>query len=127
MASRKFNPAFFTVMNVMRDHNDPNAFIFHIIGQPAFDGPLPLLLIHIYEQRNRIAERKCLHLQCPLSFTEAEIREKQQREQEWASVYGEFERLLANVAGKDGWVSHGEYKEAMPCVSQAPWKPQTLV
>ncbi|KAL3449208.1 hypothetical protein BJX65DRAFT_306269 [Aspergillus insuetus] len=32
---------------------------------------------------------------------------------EWAETYGEFETLRASLAGKGGWVAHGEYDEAM--------------
>jgi hypothetical protein len=115
MASRKFNPILFTAMDATSNHNDPTSFVFHIIGQSAFDGPVPLeeLLIQIYEQWDRITERKGLNVPCPLSFTEEEIKDKRQQAQEWANVYGEFESLRAGIAGKDGWVSHYEYEEAM--------------
>ncbi|KAF3402119.1 hypothetical protein DPV78_004459 [Talaromyces pinophilus] len=42
MASRKFNPVLFTAMDATRNHDDPTSFIFHIIGQCAFDGPVPV-------------------------------------------------------------------------------------
>lgn len=115
MASRKFNPVLFTAMDATRNHDDPTSFIFHIIGQSAFGGPVPLeeLLIQIYEQWGRIVKEKSLNMPCPLSFTEEEIKKKRQQAQEWANVYSEFESLRAGIAGKDGWVSHDEYEEAM--------------
>lgn len=115
MASRKFNPVLFAALDATRNYDDPTSFIFHIIGQSAFDGPVPLeeLLIQIYEQWSRIIKKKGLDMPCPLSFTEEVVKKKRRQAQEWANVYSEFESLRAGVAGKDGWVSHDEYEEAM--------------
>lgn len=93
----------------------PPRFIFHIIGQSFTDGPVPLreLLIQIYEKWDRItAKTGSTALQCPISFTEAEIKQARQQAQVWADVYNEFDRLRAEIVGKDGWVSH-EYEDAL--------------
>jgi hypothetical protein len=62
-------------MDAIRDDSDPTNFIFHIIGQTATDGPIPLreLLIQIYEKWDQIAERRGSKVACPISFTQEEI------------------------------------------------------
>jgi hypothetical protein len=58
-------------------------------------------------------ERRGVATPCPISFTKDEITRSRQQVTEWAKAYGEFERLRASLAGKDGSVSHEEYDEAM--------------
>ena len=115
LALRKFNPIFVRAMDVMRNDNDPTTFIFPIIGQSAIDGPIPLkeLLIQIYEKWAQITKRKDFTIPCPISFTKEEIKEGRQQAQAWADAYNEFDNLRSQIAGKDGWVSHDEYEEAI--------------
>ncbi|OJJ67105.1 hypothetical protein ASPBRDRAFT_34417 [Aspergillus brasiliensis CBS 101740] len=115
LASRKFNQPLVMAMDVMRNDDDPTTFIFHIIGQSSQDGLLPLkeLLIQIYEKWDQIMERRGLAIPCPISFTEDEIDKSRQQVKEWADAYGEFDSLRTNIVGKDGWVSHEEYDEAL--------------
>lgn len=115
IASRKFNPAIFRAMDAMRNDDDPTAFIFHIIGQSSSDGPVPLreLLIQIYEKWDGITEKTGSRAPCPISFTEEEIKQARQQAQAWADVYNEFDRLRTEIVGKDGWVSHEDYEDAL--------------
>ncbi|KAF4231061.1 hypothetical protein CNMCM8980_005620 [Aspergillus fumigatiaffinis] len=115
LASRKFNPPLAKAMDAMRNDDDPTSFIFHIVGQSSQDGPIPLkeLLIQIYEKWDQIMERRGLALPCPISFSKEEIDKSRRQIKEWADAYGEFDRLRADIVGKDGWVSHDDYEEAM--------------
>ena len=115
LASRKFNPLLVKAMDAMRNDDDPATFIFHIVGQSSLDGPIPLkeLLIQIYEKWDQVAERGGLGIPCPISFSKEEIVESRQQVAAWADAYAEFDSLRTQVMGKDGWVSHEEYKEAM--------------
>ncbi|GKZ24427.1 hypothetical protein AbraIFM66951_010481 [Aspergillus brasiliensis] len=115
LASRKFNQPLVKAMDVTRNDDDPTTFIFHIVGQSSQDGPLPLkeLLIQIYEKWDQIMERRGLATPCPISFTEDEIDKSRQQVKEWADAYSEFNSLQTNIIGKDGWVSHEEYNEAL--------------
>jgi hypothetical protein len=115
LASRKFNQPLVMAMDAMRNDDDPTTFIFHIVGQSSQDGPVPLkeLLIQIYEKWDKIMERRGLATPCPISFSKDEIDKSRQQVEAWADAYGEFDSLRANIAGKDGWVSHEEYDEAM--------------
>ena len=115
LASRKFNPLLTKAMGFMRNDNDPATFIFPIIGQSSQDGPIPLkeLLIQIYEKWDQIAERRGLEIPCPISFSKEEIVDSRQQVAAWADAYTEFDGLRTQVMGKDGWVSHEEYREAM--------------
>lgn len=102
-------------MDAIRDDNDPTNFIFHIIGQTATDGPIPLreLLIQIFKKWDQITERNGVKVTCPISFTQEEITAARDQAQAWADAFNEFEALRSTLAGKDGWVSHEEYPEAM--------------
>jgi hypothetical protein len=104
LASRKFNPPLAKAMDAMRNNDDPTSFIFHIIGQSSQDSPIPLkeLLIQIYEKWDQIMERRGLALPYPISFLKEEINKSQQQIKEWADAYGEFNRLRADIVGKDG-------------------------
>ncbi|EAS33804.1 phosphotransferase enzyme family protein [Coccidioides immitis RS] len=115
LASRKFNQPLVMAMDAMRNDDDPTTFIFHIVGQSSQDGPVPLkeLLIQIYEKWDQIMERRGLATPCPISFSKDEIDKSRQQVKEWADAYGEFESLRTDIVGKDGWVSHEEYGEAM--------------
>ncbi|GES57854.1 phosphotransferase enzyme family protein [Aspergillus terreus] len=115
LASRKFNAPLVMAMDAMRRDDDPTSFIFHIVGQSSQDGPIPLkeLLIQIYEKWDQIMERRGLATPCPISFSKDEIDKSRRQVKEWADAYGEFDALRANIVGKDGWVSHEEYDEAM--------------
>jgi hypothetical protein len=115
LASRKFNPPLAKAMDAMRNDDDPTSFIFHIVGQSSQDGPIPLkeLLIQIYEKWDQIMERRGLALPCPISFSKEEIDKSRRQIKEWADAYGDFDRLRADIVGKDGWVSHDDYEEAM--------------
>ncbi|KAF7166804.1 hypothetical protein CNMCM6106_002502 [Aspergillus hiratsukae] len=115
LASRKFNPPLAKAMDAMRNDDDPTSFIFHIVGQSSQDGPIPLkeILIQIYEKWDQIMERRGLALPCPISFSKEEIDRSRRQIKEWADLYGEFDRLRADIVGKDGWVSHDDYEEAM--------------
>lgn len=114
LASRKFNPPLAKAMDAMRNDDDPTSFIFHMVGQSSQDGPIPLkeLLIQIYEKWDQIMERRGLALPCPISFSKEEIDRSRRQIKEWADLYGEFDRLRADIVGKDGWVSHDDYEEA---------------
>jgi hypothetical protein len=114
LASRKFNPTLIKAMDVTRDDGDPTNFIFHIIGQTATDGPIPLkeLLIQIYEKWDQISKRAS-KMTCPISFTQEEISNARYQAEAWADAFNEFEALRSRLAGKEGWVSHEEYEEAI--------------
>jgi chromosome segregation ATPase len=58
-------------------------------------------------------ERRGLALPCPISFSKEEIDKSRRQIKEWADAYGDFDRLRADIVGKDGWVSHDDYEEAM--------------
>lgn len=111
LASRKFNPLLIKAMDAMRNDDDPTTFIFHIVGQSSTDGPMPIreLLIQIYEKWDRIMKDRDLKIPCPISFSKKEVDDNRQ----WAEAYGEFESLRFQLLGKEGWVSHEEYDEAM--------------
>lgn len=115
LASRKFNPTLIRAMDAIRDDGDPTNFIFHLIGQTATDGPIPLkeLLIQIFEKWDQITEKSGSKVACPISFTQEEISNARDQAQAWADAFNEFEALRSDIAGKDGWVSHKEYEEAM--------------
>ncbi|KAJ9317115.1 hypothetical protein DTO271D3_2405 [Paecilomyces variotii] len=115
LASRKFNPTPIRAMDAIRDDGDPTNFIFHLIGQTATDGPIPLkeLLIQIFEKWDQITEKSGSKVACPISFTQEEISNARDQAQAWADAFNEFEALRSDIAGKDGWVSHEEYEEAM--------------
>lgn len=120
LASRKFNPDIPRAMDAMRNDDDPTSFIFHLLGQTAVDGPIPLqeLLIQIYEKWDLICARRGLEKEkhnppCPFSYTPDEISRYRQTAHLWAEAYNEFSNLLAQVGGKDGWVSHDEFEEAL--------------
>ena len=102
-------------MDAMRNADDPTTFIFHLVGQSSQDGPIPLkeLLIQIYEKWDQIMDRRGLATSCPIFFSKEEINKGRQQVTEWADAYSEFDRLRANLVGKDGWVSHEEYDDAM--------------
>ncbi|OOO11029.1 aminoglycoside phosphotransferase [Aspergillus oryzae] len=115
LASRKFNPLLMKAMDAMQNDDDPTSYIFYLVGQSSSDGLVPLreLLVQIYEKWDHIAKRKGLTTQCPISFTEEEIREGRRQGEEWAVAFNEYENLRAQLLGKDGWVSNEEYDEAM--------------
>ncbi|OOF93562.1 hypothetical protein ASPCADRAFT_53394 [Aspergillus carbonarius ITEM 5010] len=115
LTSRKFNRSLIMAMDAMRNDDDPTTFIFHLVGQSSQDGPIPLkeLLIQIYEKWDQIMDRRDLATPCPISFSKEEIDKSRQQVTEWADAYSEFDRLRANLVGKDGWVSHEEYDDAM--------------
>jgi hypothetical protein len=115
LALRKFNPLLVKAMDAMRDDDDPTTFIFHIVGRSSLDGPIPLkeLLIQTYEKWDRIAERRGLEIPCPISFSQEEIEESRRQATAWADAYTELDTLRTQVMGKDGWVSHEEFEDAM--------------
>lgn len=115
VASRKFNPLVFKALDAMRNEDDPTTFIYSIVEQTWIDGPIPLreLLIQIHEKWDWIIERRGLEVPCPISFTKHEIHEAREQAQAWATTFNEFNGLRAQIVGKDGWVSHEEYDEAM--------------
>ncbi|OAL73986.1 hypothetical protein A7D00_2015 [Trichophyton violaceum] len=114
LASRKMNPLLAKAMDAMRNDECPTSFIFYIVQQSAFDGPIPLreLLIQIYEQWDQITRRNGVTLKCPISFTEEEIKQARQQAEEWGESFSEFENFRASLLGKDGWVPHEQYEEA---------------
>lgn len=114
MASRKFNPFVFQAMDTMKGC-EPIALIFHLVGRSWIDGPIPLkeLLIRVYRGWDQIIERRGMKIPCPISFTEDEIRNAGQEAHAWADAYGKFESLRTSIAGKEGWVSHDNYEEAI--------------
>ncbi|PGH20049.1 hypothetical protein AJ80_03699 [Polytolypa hystricis UAMH7299] len=115
LASRKFNPAIPKAMDAMRDDADPTSFIFHLVGRTSIVGLVPLreLLIQIYEKWGFISSKYDLDIPCPISFTEAEISRYREIAQKYAEAYMEYDGLLTALGGKDGWVSHEEFEEAM--------------
>ncbi|KAF7173882.1 hypothetical protein CNMCM5623_006128 [Aspergillus felis] len=115
LASRKFNPLLVKAMDVMRDDDDPTTFIFHIIGRSSLDGPIPLkeLLIQTYERWDQLTEQRGLETPCPILFSKEEIEESRDQAAAWADAYTELDTLRTQVMGKDGWVSHEEFEEAM--------------
>ena len=115
LASRKFNPLLTKALDAMRNEDDPTTFIFCVVGQTWLDGPIPLreLLVQIYEKWDWIAKRRGINISCPISFTEDQIRETKEQAEEWAAAFNEFNNLRSQIVGKDGWVSHEEYEEAM--------------
>ncbi|EZF91057.1 hypothetical protein H113_07908 [Trichophyton rubrum MR1459] len=114
LASRKMNPLLAKAMDAMRNDECPTSFIFYIVQQSAFDGPIPLreLLIQIYEQWDQITRRNGVTLKCPIPFTEEEIKQARQQAEEWGESFSEFENFRASLLGKDGWVPHEQYEEA---------------
>ncbi|RMZ78659.1 hypothetical protein DV738_g3782, partial [Chaetothyriales sp. CBS 135597] len=115
LASRKYNPLLTTALDAMRREDDPTTFLFHIIQQAWLDGPVPLrqVLVQVYEKWDLITQRRGIQVPCPISFTEDQIREANEQAEEWAVAFNEFDALRSQVVGKDGWVSHEEYAEAM--------------
>lgn len=115
VASRKFNSLVFKALDAMRHDDDPISFIFYVIGQTWVEGQVPLkeLLIQIYEKWDWITKRRGIDVPCPISFTSEEIREAREQAEAWAVAFNEFNSLRARILGKDGWVSHEEYDEAM--------------
>ncbi|EAW21629.1 phosphotransferase family protein [Aspergillus fischeri NRRL 181] len=115
LASRKFNPLLAKAMDFMRDEDDPTTFIFHLIGRSTLDGPIPLkeLLIQTYERWGKIVKRRGLEIPCPISFPNEEIEESRRQATAWADAYNELDTLRTQVMGKDGWVSHEEFEDAM--------------
>ena len=115
VASRNFNPLVFKALDAMRNEDNPVTFIFDVVGRTGIDGPIPLkeLLVQIYEKWDWILKGKGIDVPCPISFTNEEIQEARQQAQAWATAFNEFDGLRAQIAGKDGWVSHEEYDEAM--------------
>ncbi|PWY91704.1 phosphotransferase enzyme family protein [Aspergillus sclerotioniger CBS 115572] len=115
LASRKFNQPLVMAMDAMRNDDDPITFVFHIVGQSSQDGPIPLkeLLIQIYETWDQIMEHRGSAIPCPISFSKDEIDKSRRLVTEWVDAYGELDSLRAKIVGKDGWVSHEEYDEAM--------------
>jgi hypothetical protein len=115
LASRKFNPDIPKGMDAMRNENDPTSFIFRLLGQTSVDGPIPLqeLLIQIYEKWNMISARQGLNIPCPIHYSPGEISKYRDIAQEWAEAFNAFSDLLGQVGGKDGWVSHDEFEQAV--------------
>ena len=60
-----------------------------------------------------IDSAKAARIPCPTSFTEDEITKARQEAEPWAEAFSDFSDLRTQIAGKDGWISHDEYKEAM--------------
>lgn len=114
-ASRKLNPLVSKALDAMRNNNNPATYIFHIVGRTLVDGPIPLkeLLIQIYEQWDWIVKRQGINVPCPISFTNEEIQEARQQAQAWAATFNEYDGVRSQIGGKDGWVSHEKYDEAM--------------
>ena len=114
-ASRKLNPLVSKALDAMRNNNNPVTYIFHIVGRTVVDGPIPLkeLLIQIYEQWDWIVKRHGTNVPCPISFTDEEIQEARRQAQAWAATFNEYDGVRAQIGGKDGWVSHEKYDEAM--------------
>ncbi|EFQ98054.1 phosphotransferase enzyme family protein [Nannizzia gypsea CBS 118893] len=114
LASRKMNPLLVKAMDAMRNDEYPTSFIFYIVQQSAFDGPIPLreLLIQVYEQWDQVARMDGVIPACPISFTEEEIKQARQQAEEWGESFGEFENFRASLLGEDGWVPHEQYEEA---------------
>lgn len=114
LATRKFNPDITRAMDAMRNDDDPTSFVFYILGQTSVDGPIPLreLLIQVHEKWDKISAKQGLEMSCPITFTEEEISTHRRTSQEWAEVFNEFNRVLMDMGGKDGWVSHEEFEEA---------------
>ncbi|KAE8140648.1 hypothetical protein BDV38DRAFT_290295 [Aspergillus pseudotamarii] len=115
LASRKFNPLLIRAMDSMKSDDDPTSYFFYLVGQSSSDGPVTLreLLVQIYENWDQIAKKQGLRMQCPISFTEEEIRNGRRQGEEWAIAFNEFENLRAQLLGKEGWVFSEEYDEAM--------------
>lgn len=101
----------------MRDDADPTSFIFFLLAQTSMDGPIPLreLLIQIYEKWDLLSAKQGLttSMSCPINFTEEEVLAHRETSQEWAEVFNRFNRLMMEMGGKDGWVSHDEFEEAL--------------
>ncbi|KAM5441250.1 hypothetical protein MferCBS31731_003678 [Microsporum ferrugineum] len=114
LASRKMNPLQVKAMDAMRNDEYPTSFIFYIVQQSAFDGPIPLreLLMQVYEKWDQLTRKNGVAPTCPISFTEEEIKEARQQAEEWGEAFGEFERFRTQLLGKDGWVSHEQYEDA---------------
>ncbi|EEQ27989.1 hypothetical protein McanCB56680_006204 [Microsporum canis] len=114
LASRKMNPLQVKAMDAMRNDEHPTSFIFYIVQQSAFDGPIPLreLLMQVYEKWDQLTRKNGVTPTCPISFTEEEIKEARQQAEEWGEAFGEFERFRTQLLGKDGWVSHEQYEDA---------------
>ncbi|EEP80258.1 predicted protein [Uncinocarpus reesii 1704] len=120
MAARKFNPAIPRAMEALLNKNDddPVSYIFPLLEQTAVDGPLPLqeLLIEIFERWDEICKRHGSRsgFPCPISYSQAEISRFRELVQEYAVALCEFTGYLAQVGGgRDGWVSNGEFENAM--------------
>ncbi|KAI1987138.1 hypothetical protein LOZ53_004468 [Ophidiomyces ophidiicola] len=115
LASRKFNPDIPRAMDAMRNDDDPTSFIFHLLGQTSVDGPIPLqeLLIQVCEKWDLLSAKRGSSIPCPVDFSSEEISRHREKAERWATIYGEFNDLLVDVGGKDGWVSHDEYHEAL--------------
>lgn len=115
IGSRRLNPLAFRAMAAMDSDDDPTATILQLIGQTSKDGPVPLqeLLIQICHRWSTIWAKRGLECSCPISFTEGELRLAESRAEAWAEPYTAYETLRAQVLGKDGWVSHEEYNDAM--------------
>ncbi|KAK2748309.1 hypothetical protein FQN57_000967 [Myotisia sp. PD_48] len=115
LASRKVNPLLIKAMDAMRNEDDPTTFIFPIVEQASTFGPVPLRehLIQIYEKWDQIMKHRGLEIQCPISFSREEIDAPRQQLKAWAEAFNEYEGLRSQLLGREGWVSHEEYEEAM--------------
>src|SRR5690606_17475067 len=100
-------------MDVMRDDDDPTTFIFHLLGQTSVDGPVPLqeLLMQICEKWDLITQKRGVKDVCPINYAQEEISRHREIGDSWGKAFTEFNDLLLQMGGKDGWVSHDEFEE----------------
>lgn len=109
------------------------SFLFNIFAHPEAARPLASLILRFAPCRIRKltasrfpssgalcktvprqrSEQTRLTAPSPVSFTREQIKTKQRWAQEWAFPYNEYESLRSKILGKDGWVSHDEYEEAI--------------
>lgn len=111
---RRLNPMAWKAIEWTDRQDNPVAAILQLLPRTAVDGPLPLreLLIQIFEQWDRIMlEAKQSH-NCPISFTEQEIRIARIQTETWGVAFARYEELRVRLLGRDGWVSHEGYDEA---------------
>lgn len=115
IGSRRLNPVAFKAMSSMDSDDDPTVTILQIVNQTWDDGPVPLqeLLIQIYQRWSNFTEKRGFVYSCPISFTEEELKLAKIQAETWAEAYTRYETLRAQILGKDGWVSHEEYDNAM--------------